>query len=41
MMGGRRWEGEMEQKYKRGEMREVVREGPTESLSHIVGKECS
>ena len=25
---GRRWEGEMEQKIKRGEMREVVREGP-------------
>lgn len=31
---GRRWEGEMEQKYKRGEMREVVREGPMEGLSY-------
>ena len=31
---GRRWEGEMEQKIKTGEMRELVREGPRESLSH-------
>ena len=31
---GRRWEGEMEHKIKTGEMREVVREGPRESLIH-------
>lgn len=36
--GGRRWEGEMEQKIKRGEMREVVREEPRESLSYKLVK---